>query len=418
MSSKDQHIQERIKKYWLEQLKQYKFTKSWPPEFRDIIESLRKERCLEYLSDKEMESRFSSFASDSIMEINQDEEIERRIDNFICSIIKPLDELEFLFPIRNLMINSNEFKIGDIIFKNVEQGSDILIKKSLIEEMFDPFGGNYSATIAETIESGTNLGQMGKRASRKVDLALNILRLSLSEGMFFSDELALFSRTELMFFRKKGQLSPYRYSYHRSFKPIQVKIDLGGTDELNMSLKNLSDAFYGNSIAEELLERLRKATVWISRSIREEDFDLKIIYLCTALESLLISKDIGKKGEDLAYKILLLNLWSDKPFLLPGYVLELYNLRSAIIHQGKIEFSTKNDYQILRGISIDILFKTINFINVTGVKNYREFMKELESREKIEEVRSWLETYNDGAATTILDWITQKNKISQVFEPR
>ena len=408
MSSEDQYIQKRIKKYWLEQLKQYKFTKYWPTEFGDIIKSLRKERCLEYLSDKEMESRFSSFASDLIMEINQGKEIDKRIDDFISSIVKPLDELEFLFPIRNLTFNSNELKIGDIIIKNIEDDSDILIKKSQIEETFDPFEGNYSATIAETIESGTNLKLMEKRAARKVDLALNILRLSLSEGIFFSDGIALFSRTELTLFRKKGLSDAYRYSWHRSFKPIQVKFDLGGTDKFNTSLKNLSDAFYGNSIAEELLERLRKATVWISRSIREEDFDLKIIYLCTALESLLISRDIGRKSEDLAYKILLLNLWSDKPFLLPRYVLELYNLRSAIIHQGKIEFSTKDDYRILRRIAIDILFKTIDFINVTGVTNYKEFMKELESEEKIEEVRFWLEAYNDSAATKILEWTNAK----------
>lgn len=408
MSSEDQYIQKRIKKYWLEQLKQYKFTKSWPTEFGDIIESLRKERCLEYLSDKEMESRFSSFASNLIIEVNQGKEIDKRIDDFISSIVKPLDELEFLFPIRNLTFNSNELKIGDIIIKNIEHDSDILIKKSLIEEMFDPFEGNYSATIAETIESGTNLELMEERAARKVDLALNILRLSLSEGIFFSDRIALFSRTELTLFRKKGLSDAYRYSWHRSFKPIQVKFDLGGTDKFNTSLKNLSDAFYSNSIAEELLERLRKATVWISRSIIEEDFDLKIIYLCTALESLLISRDIGRKGEDLAYKILLLNLWSDKPFLLPRYVLELYNLRSAIIHQGKIEFSTKDNYQILRGIAIDILFKTIDFINVTRVTNYKEFMKELESEEKIEEVRSWLEAYNDSAATRILEWANAK----------
>lgn len=408
MSSEDQYIQKRIKKYWLEQLKQYKFTKSWPTEFGDIIESLRKERCLEYLSDKEMESRFSSFASNLIIEVNQGKEIDKRIDDFISSIVKPLDELEFLFPIRNLTFNSNELKIGDIIIKNIEHDSDILIKKSLIEEMFDPFEGNYSATIAETIESGTNLELMEERAARKVDLALNILRLSLSEGIFFSDRIALFSRTELTLFRKKGLSDAYRYSWHRSFKPIQVKFDLGGTDKFNTSLKNLSDAFYSNSIAEELLERLRKATVWISRSIIEEDFDLKIIYLCTALESLLISRDIGRKGEDLAYKILLLNLWSDKPFLLPRYVLELYNLRSAIIHQGKIEFSTKDNYQILRGIAIDILFKTIDFINVTRVTNYKEFMKELESEEKIEEVRSWLEAYNDSAATKILEWANAK----------
>ena len=99
MSSEDQYIQKRIKKYWLEQLKQYKFTKSWPTEFGDIIESLRKERCLEYLSDKEMESRFSSFASNLIIEVNQGKEIDKRIDDFISSIVKPLDELEFLFPI-------------------------------------------------------------------------------------------------------------------------------------------------------------------------------------------------------------------------------------------------------------------------------------------------------------------------------
>jgi len=76
-----------------------------------------------------------------------------------------------------------------------------------------------------------------------------------------------------------------------------------------------------------------------------------------------------------------------------------------------IGIATPDDYQTLRAISTDILIKFISFININSIKSFKEFRKELESKERIEEVRSWLEANKDVTAIEILDWIDNNKKI-------
>ena len=324
-----------------------------------------------------------------------------------------LVEIEYLFPIRNIIFKGSEFKIGDVIIKKINPDKDngILIKRSIVEEQFDPYFNNLGDTIALVEESGTDLESMEEKAARRVDIALNILRTSLSLGMFFCDESALFSRTELVLFRKKGDKA-YVFSWHRERKPHLIEFDPNELKECDLCLKKLSNNLF--SMPEGFLGQLRKATFWIARSITEDNLDLKIVCVHIALESMLTSIDCGKKGEDLAYRMLLLNLWADEPSQWPEDVLNMYDIRSKIVHQGKMGISTRDDYRTWRRISIYILIRSLSFIESNGIKSHREFIVKLESEERMKEVISWLEFYKDydDKAIRILAWINEKQKKS------
>ncbi len=256
----------------------------------------------------------------------------------------------------------------------------------------DPYVNNSSDAIALVKERGTDLELMEKRAAKKVDIALNILRISLSVEMFFHDESALFSRTELVLFRKKGETT-YVYNWHREFKPLLVEFDPNIPGNFNSCLKILYNNLFNEARPEGFLEPLRRATFWISRSITEENLDFKIVCVFIALESMLTSKDKDRKGEDLAYKMLLLNTWADDYPQWPKDVLNMYGKRSEIVHQGKIGRSTDDDYRVFRRITIDILKKSLTFIESNAIESHNDFIKKLESNGRREEVRSWLESY-------------------------
>lgn len=381
-------------------------------KFNRIVALLIGEFYLEYLSDKEKETRFRSFASNIISEIDlykrEPKKIDEKIDEFIKNIVKPVNEIEFFFPIKNLKIKGNEFEIGNVILKSIAVPDFKILIRGTFLERDDPFAGRYPATLAVVMENGNNLELMTERAIKKVDLALDILRVSLQTEQFLHDSQTLFTRTDLTLFRRKGELGKTRHSWNRGFKPSQLEIDINGNEKYQLYLKELSDISNIEFISKDLFESLKKTTIWIGRSITEKDIDLKIIYLCVALESILTSRNEGRKGEALAYRMLLLHFCAGKFFLFPEYVLNLYDLRSIIIHQGAIGIATKDNYNTLRYISTEILINSILIIKNNDIKNYNGFMEKLESKEMVKEVRSWLENYSGDSAKEILDWINKK----------
>ena len=94
-------------------------------KFDNILALLKKERCLEYLSDKEKETSILSLASEIISNVElyrrDSKEIDKKIDTYIENIVKPLDEFEFFIPIKNLSVNSTELKIGNVTIKNFKE---------------------------------------------------------------------------------------------------------------------------------------------------------------------------------------------------------------------------------------------------------------------------------------------------------
>jgi len=284
----------------------------------------------------------------------------------------------------------------------------VIRRKTIIEEQFDPYKVNLGNIFALVEESGTDFESMKEKAKQKVDIALNILRVSLSLGLFFRDESALFSRTELILFRKKGE-TYYDYSWHRESRPHLVPFNPNKLGECELCLTELSNNLF--NMPEGFLEPLRRAVFWIAQSIREDNLDLKNICIHIALESMLTSIDLSKKGEDLAYKMLLLSCWDGGFLLWPEEVLDMYEIRSFIVHQGKIGNSTRDNYGWWRRISIDILIRSISFIRKNKIENHREFIDKLESKERIDEVKSWLDCCKDDKAChKILDWINEKQK--------
>ena len=140
---------------------------------------------------------------------------------------------------------------------------------------------------------------------------------------------------------------------------------------------------------QELIERTLH---WIGLSISELDDDIKISYLCTALETLLTTKDDALKGGRIAYRGYLLGQEvASEDYYMPQRVLRVYELRSTIVHGSDIGIATEKDYWLM----LDYTQATLqNFIQVVAehklTKPTKIFAKLLQSRH-VSPLLEWLD---------------------------
>ena len=141
--------------------------------------------------------------------------------------------------------------------------------------------------------------------------------------------------------------------------------------------------------------------MWIGRSIEEEDLDIKIINLSTALETILTDKSDKKKGETLAYRMLLLNAHVKRPFIHPAKVLGIYELRSDIIHGSQIGIASDHDYCTMRYAAIETLRHSLEVIHKFSLNDHENFIKTIKSYKESKKILDWLEELGDKGSLEI-----------------
>jgi len=149
------------------------------------------------------------------------------------------------------------------------------------------------------------------------------------------------------------------------------------------------------------LERFMIAIMWIGRAINEQDPNIKIIYLSTALEAVLTTPSDERKGETLAYRMLLLNIHVDKPFVHPAKVLWIYELRSKIIHGSKLAIASKDEYYTMKRVVVGTILNSLEVIRREGIKTHTQFIETLETYKDMQKVLEWLEKQGDKRSLTI-----------------
>ncbi|VVB55994.1 Uncharacterised protein [uncultured archaeon] len=155
----------------------------------------------------------------------------------------------------------------------------------------------------------------------------------------------------------------------------------------------------------KLRERFKRALTWIGRGIEEKDSDIKIIFISTALETILTTSDDRRKGEALASRMLLLNTIVGKGFTHLANVLFIYELRSEIVHGSKLRITSNKEYFTLLRVTIETLINSIEVIRCKGLKNHSKFIATLDSYDKREQVINWLNKQTDVRSSQIKDYM-------------
>jgi hypothetical protein len=225
-----------------------------------------------------------------------------------------------------------------------------------------------------------------ENASIKLNTALNVLRSALLMdhdprivGWRIHDVQMLFHAGEQYAVREKDSLKPVYLSFRLGFRNVQFIIDDVYLSQIAASKQIIDSLFIPTNDQSKIYRRMRRALDWIGGSIIRERLDDKIVDICTALETLLATKQDHRKGEAIALRMMLLYAHLKKPFFDPVKVLDLYEKRSDIVHGSERDICLDSDYNLGQWIALDVLKNILTYINDRKITQHSDFFTDLES---------------------------------------
>ena len=374
--------------------------------YHNSLEKLRKDSQTEYLKDNELKNKLDIL----ILEVWQNE-TERRNENFLVNkikeflekICKPLEEYEIIFKIDNLKIK-RETIFWDFIISN-------LTKEELIEKGFDESenGGIYkisdfeNKTLIFVKEVGNNNSLIVKRARKRANFAVKLLQSYLSEMYFVRNEQLLFSLSTDYTIRKISNKKALG-GWHRDFSPLVFDYEDAFAKFTNKANEDYELII---SLTPDIKNAIERAYYWVGKSISEFDFDIKIALLFSALESILTTINDGMKGQRIAYRIALLNTSFDTSYTHPSDILEMYKMRSDIIHGSKIDVTSTNEYNKLLLIVREVLSFYIKFSKINSVKKPLDIINLLIKSDESKALHKWLINFSDKNSQEVAKYLLE-----------
>ncbi len=370
--------------------------------FDESYESLRKDYQTEYLKDNEVKDALWYLTCEiwsNRKKFRNSQELGLKINNFIKEICKPLEEYEVIFKVNNLKIKKRT-KVWDSVIINYTKRT--LINKGFkhsekfLSKRIDDFEKQTLLLITET---GNNSSLVINRARQKGNEIAKLLQTYLSEMPFVVNEQLLFSLSEDYLIRKKDESKMLSSGWQRNFSPILFDYE---NEFERFTDKANNHYFLLNDFPEKLQNCVKRTITWIGKAVSEEDFDLKVAFLCTALEALLTTKQDGRKGEKIAYRTGLLRRHFEETILHPRRVLQLYLIRNGVVHGSKIGIASKSEYQSLLRLTNETLDYFIKLINKRNLKRQTEVLDFLIKSDYTTELLQWLKMFPDENSVGIV----------------
>jgi len=376
--------------------------------FEKIQRNLRQDISTEYLKDRELGDALWYLLCDVYLNkevYRNSESLKRRIEKFIQQICKPLKDYEVIFGVSNLSIKKYPLQIWDVALNKLTKEDlermELKIGGKLKELLFKKFIKNVVVIIAM---QGNNSGFVVERAREKAEFALKVLQVYFNELIEIHDENLLFDVSDFALIRGK-EINKWAWSWKRKRSPFGISIG----DSLLASITKANDHFKVISyLNPNFQSRVQRAIYWLGSAIEEEAFDHKMIHLCTALESLLTSRSDKRKGEVIAYRMVILNHLTEGNFPDPFRLMWFYELRSRIVHGSAIGQTTKSDYLNLQDITTRTLFSLITQIKQLNAKDYFDLISQLENEVNLKLVKSYFEGFKGEWPQSILQILNEK----------
>ena len=332
--------------------------------------------------------------------------INIKVNDFVKQICRPLKDYEVIFGVLNLRVKKYPMQVWDAII-------DKLSAEDLVSMQLNWGGEVKSRILKEFVEysvitvamRGNNSGFIVERAREKAGFVLKALQTYLRASSGTRDENVLFEITEFSLLREKGSEKWY-WNWRAKRRPFGISI----SDCDNPAIKKINDQFkVFSNLTTDFRSRIERAIYWVGASIQEEIFDHKLIYLCTALETLLTNKDDKRKGEVITYRMVLLNHLVEGHFPEPFQLMWFYELRSRIVHGSALGEVTDSDYSTLCYITNETLFNFISLLEKFGTKDYNNFITKFESSENLVIIENYFKKFKGKWPESILELISGKS---------
>lgn len=369
--------------------------------FDESLKRLREDLETEYLNDSELKNRLWYLLCEvwaKRKDIKDSKEIKLEINSFIEDICKPLEEYEVIFKIHNLKIKKKT-KIWDCIIYNYSKST--LVRKGFthtIKNFSKEIKNFEKQTLISLTVEGNNSSLVTERAREKGNKMIKLLQTYLSEMPFVVNEQLLFSLSNDSAIKKKSASKIIGLSWHRDFSPLEFDYE----EQFKRFTDKANEHFtLVNPLPNKLKETIERAIFWIGKAISEENFDSKVASLCTALETLLTTKQDGRKGERIAYRTALLKRHFEESITHPRHILWLYLIRNDVVHGSKIGVASKSEYHSLLLLSREMLDYYIRLANQNSFKKPIDLLNFLNKSPYAQELLDWLKLFPDDHSSEI-----------------
>ncbi len=192
-----------------------------------------------------------------------------------------------------------------------------------------------------------------------------------------------------MIYRSKDNQN-YGWYKIRDRKPIHLNIK-EFEERVEEYFGTIVEIFENENLSPEIKDTILRALTWVSKEIVEEDLDLKIVFLSTALETILTKESDRFKGETIAYRMMILNSELKEPFVNPLKILWIYELRSKVIHGSELGVTTKNEYNTMLWVTTDVIKHTLRYVLDKKIMRHIDFIKALDTSPIVGDVLTWLD---------------------------
>jgi len=389
--------------------------------YKEIFNLLRQEQVLEYLKNKELDDVLWKFVCKIIINYKyfrrNPKKLDEEIDNFLKDISKPLETYEVFVPIISLAIE-REIKIDDVVikkfdhsmFENLPVPSDDETNK-MFNEIINVHFANKTVAIVSVV--GNNHELICLRGREKVNKVLNVLRVILSKKIMFVEEQLLFRIGEIIIYRSNDSQN-YGLYWIRDRKPIHLNIkEL--EERVEDYFRTITEIFENEDLSSEIKDTILRALTWVNKAILEEDLDLKIVFLSTALETILTKESDKRKGETLAYRMMILNSELKEPFVNPLKIFWIYELRSRVIHGSELGVATKDEYNTMLWVTTDVIKYALRYILDKKIMRHIDFIRALDTSPIVGDVLTWLDKIRIKEAGQIKE-VKEAIQIKKVME--
>lgn len=362
---------------------------------------LRKDQRTEHLEDGQLNEKLGRLVLKGLGEKEQLKNpaaLNNQVKEFLDEIIKAPEEYKVMFKVINLKAKVAETKFWDCLVATysreqlIEWGLDAQEKHPVGVDTFE------EQTVIVVSGIGTNVQEVIKRARVDATRRLRILQNYLKEE--FIHDKQLFFQLSREYAVKK--VTTGKVGWGLDFKNSPIEYDYSDSLVERVGVAN-EDFGRMKKFPLNIQQLIERTLHWIGISISELDHDIKISYLCTALETLLTTKDDGLKGGRIAYRGYLLGQEvASEDYYMPQRVLRVYELRSTIVHGSDIGIATEKDYWLMLDYTQATLQNFIQFVAEHKLtKPTKIFAKLLQSRH-VSPLLEWLDQEFDDKYSELI----------------
>src|SRR4030042_289873 len=318
-------------------------------EYRQSLVALHKELVPNYISTQDIYFKLWELFKEITLNANQyqiEKNLDRKLSEFCGDVKKPLTPYDIIYEIKYFDIGESAFTFGNVDLFKLD--AERLVKMRLIKNTSvvkdTVFGEWVGKSVIKTEVSISELDRAYESGLNTVSNVLDAIRLVAVWGRLnkLNGELFLWELGKSMTIPKEVNYEGMvvRTTYHRGFRPLIIPMD--ETIKKGLNDQKAWNHLFDESLPEDIYTCLSRAIKWITQAVTTNGLDFKIVYLCTALEIMLLPEyKQPPKGARLALRHVLLGHGNG---LTPEAVLHLYDKRSSIIHDGSLEITDYSAY--------------------------------------------------------------------------